>query len=105
MLHQQESARDMLESAECGACERRLCTFLPSDPGRKSNRKRFLGRGDRLDSEDGKTCMKFWVVVQGMAATCTAFEDGRRQIVGLEAAGETICSLMAGPGSQRLIRN
>ncbi len=77
-----------------------LCTFLPRDPSQVVQQKHFLKRGDRLDSVEADGCMRFWIVVHGTAASCTAFEDGRRQIVSLETRGETICSLMAGPGTQ-----
>ncbi|PRY23234.1 CRP-like cAMP-binding protein [Aliiruegeria haliotis] len=83
-----------------GSCGNMICTFLPPGHSQAAKQKHFMKRGRRLDSCESDTCMKFWVVVHGTAATCTAFEDGRRQIVGLETAGETICSLMAGPGTQ-----
>lgn len=57
-------------------------------------------RGDRLESMEGASCLKFWIVLSGTAATCTAFEDGRRQIISIETTGETLCGLMAGPGTQ-----
>lgn len=55
-----------------------------------------LARGDRLETcREG--CMRFWIVVRGTAAICTTFEDGRRQIMGLEMPGDTICGLVATP--------
>jgi CRP/FNR family transcriptional regulator len=77
-----------------------LCTFLPASPGKSIRIKHALKRGDRLDALEGTACLKFWIVVHGTAASCTAFEDGRRQIIGLETNGEAICALMAGPGTQ-----
>lgn len=100
MLNGQTVARATEKTPDCGSCGRMLCTFLPREPVGAMQHKHFLKRGDRLDSADGEGCMRFWIVVHGTAASCTSFEDGRRQIVGLETKGETICSLMAGVGTQ-----
>lgn len=55
-----------------------------------------LSRGERLETcREG--CLRFWIIVRGTAAVCTTFEDGRRQITGLEMPGDTICGLMAAP--------
>lgn len=80
----------------CISCRRKLCGFLPRD-GRRDGYEVFaLARGDRLDTcRDG--CMRFWIVIRGTAAVCTTFEDGRRQITGLEMPGDTICGLMTTP--------
>lgn len=100
MLSPKAAGRNTSRASNCGSCGHMLCTFLPSDPGQVLRHRHILKRGNRLDSAEGETCLKFWVVIAGTAASCTAFEDGRRQIVGLEARGEALCSLMAGPGTQ-----
>ncbi|SDK57694.1 Crp/Fnr family transcriptional regulator [Aliiruegeria lutimaris] len=87
-------------SSKCGSCQQVMCTFLPPQPENAIRVKHALKRGDRLDANEGNACLKFWIVVHGTAASCTSFADGRRQIVSLETKGETICSLMAGPGTQ-----
>lgn len=86
----------------CIACQRRLCDFIKD--GRTGvasgcqHGKRPVGmvlrRGERLESSE-QDCLRFWVVVDGTAAICTSFADGRRQIIGLESAGDIICGLMA----------
>ncbi|MDU8929964.1 Crp/Fnr family transcriptional regulator [Alisedimentitalea sp. MJ-SS2] len=79
------------------ACSRRLCTFLPevrSGTGPRAHRTLHLKRGERLETA-GDGCLRFWVMVRGTAAVCTTFPDGRRQITGLERAGDTICGPMA----------
>ncbi len=100
MPNQQKAFRETGRPQDCASCARLLCTFLPSDPSKAIRQNHALVRGDRLECSDGDACLKFWIVVSGTAASCTAFEDGRRQIISLEGAGETVCSLMAGPGSQ-----
>lgn len=79
----------------CIICERRFCQFV--DGPRPSRRTGLISltRGDRLESDES-SCLRFWTVVQGTAAICTTFEDGRRQIIGLETAGDTTCGLMSG---------
>ncbi len=59
-----------------------------------------LDRGARLESQGHAACLKFWIIIDGTAATCTAFEDGRRQIIGLEGPGDIVCAAMAGHGTQ-----
>ncbi len=85
--------------AACANCPCESCAFrvLPVSPVRQ--RAQFLRRGDRLESRGGKGCLQFWIVVEGTAASCTSFSDGRRQIVGLERSGDVICAQMAGSGS------
>lgn len=84
----------------CAACRLKSCAFAALAPEERHRHDLHLSRGQRLDSLGGGGCMKFWVITSGTAATCTAFEDGRRQILGLESPGDAVCGLMAGPGTQ-----
>ncbi len=59
-----------------------------------------LSRGERLEAADTENCLRFLVVVEGTAATCTTFADGRRQILGIEGPGEIMCGAMSGLGLQ-----
>ncbi len=85
--------------AACASCPCEGCAFrvLQASPVRQ--RAHILRRGDRLESRGGKGCLQFWIIVEGTAASCTSFNDGRRQIVGLERSGDVICAQMAGSGS------
>lgn len=61
-----------------------------------------MSRGDRLACRDG-ACLKFWTVIEGSAATCTTFRDGRRQILAIEDVGDTVCGLMAADGTEQTL--
>lgn len=87
-------------AGSCALCRLRSCSFLPMQPDDRHKRDLKLARGQRLETLNNGMCMTFWIITEGTAATCTAFEDGRRQIVGLETAGDAVCGLMAGPGTQ-----
>lgn len=92
-------ARHPLSGAdECIACHSRFCQF--QDPARRQSRTDLisLNRGDRLEAS-AQACLKIWTIIQGTAAICRTFEDGRRQIISLETIGETTCGLMAAPES------
>ncbi len=84
----------------CASCTLECCVFHDLSARNGAHREHVLGRGDRLECRGEGACLIFWVVIEGTAATCTAFEDGRRQIIGLERPGDTICALMAGSGGQ-----
>ena len=84
----------------CAFCAINGCSFRCMDPDRRHQRELDLGRGERLEGDETGTCLKFWVVLQGTAATCTTFADGRRQILSLETPGDIICGLMASHGGQ-----
>ena len=78
----------------CWECPNTNCLFRTLE--RMSARRgiRNLSRGERLDCGCGTGCMTFWIVLDGLAASCVAFEDGRRQILSLETAGEVVCAPM-----------
>lgn len=84
----------------CTACPEKRCTFRCFDPGGRFQHKIRLRRGERLEGHADEACLQFWIVVSGSAATCTAFADGRRQILWLENPGDVVHSVIAGPGSQ-----
>lgn len=84
----------------CASCDVEGCAFRKLEVTAARQVRRQLDRGDRLENTGRGACMQFWVVVEGTAASCIAFADGRRQIVGLEHAGDVICALMAGEGTQ-----
>lgn len=87
-----------MDADACIACSRRLCEYLPDDPPGQARTLVTLARGERLDTcREG--CLKFWIVVRGWAAVSTGFPDGRRQITGLETAGDVICGLVASPAA------
>lgn len=95
------AAQDHGRSANgCAMCDVELCVFHPLLGTQIKHRARRLKRGDRLDCAGLNGCLQFWVMIRGMAATTTYFEDGRRQILGLETCGDTICGQMAEAGSQ-----
>ncbi|QDG75988.1 Crp/Fnr family transcriptional regulator [Labrenzia sp. PHM005] len=83
---------------ECGEsmCAHRLCRSAQST--HSSRRHKMLRRGDRLDISEG-FCRKIWVILSGMTAICIGLADGRRQILGIETAGNVICGVgtSAGP--------
>ena len=84
----------------CAACSLRECSLRDSTRFPVVRQHRILARGERLDCDDAGGCMRFWIVVRGTAGSCTTFSDGRRQIIGLERAGDIICAPMTGNGSQ-----
>ena len=51
-----------------------------------------MRRGDRLqiDQAADSPAMRHWIVVSGMAASCKALPDGRRQILDLEMPGDLL---------------
>lgn len=78
----------------CIACSRRLCQLLPDGQNPRVKKDFLLKRGERLEAADG-ACLRFWTIITGTAAICALFEDGRRQIVGIDTKGDTICGLMS----------
>ena len=78
----------------CAACNRRLCAFLDAGDQLRRPKTLSLARGDRLEALDG-ACLRVWIILDGTAGICTTFEDGRRQIVGLESRGDAVCGLMS----------
>lgn len=78
----------------CIACARRLCQFLPDGQHPRVKKDFVLKRGDRIEATNG-ACLRFWTIITGTAAICALFEDGRRQIVGIDTKGDTICGLMS----------
>ncbi len=67
---------------------------MENDRTHRHVREIVLKRGDRLEASEGM-CLRFWTIVTGTAAICSLLEDGRRQIVGLETDGDTVCALMS----------
>lgn len=84
----------------CTECAADPCQLKRLAHGGDRVRMDVLQRGDRLESADGRGCLRFWTIVEGWAATCTVFSDGRRQIVGLETPGDVVCAAMASDVSQ-----
>lgn len=84
----------------CAACDVDSCAYRKLEAMGARQVRRRLDRGERLENAGRGACMQFWVVADGTAASCIAFADGRRQIVGLEHPGDIICALMAGEGTQ-----
>ena len=79
---------------ECFSCASKLCRFAHLGSAHAGQHLIDLARGGRIESCAG-ACVKFWTVLNGTAAICTALKDGRRQITGVERAGSTICGPMA----------
>ena len=90
-------ARPML--AACLDCPAGACDFRTQFPKSKTVHRFGLARGERLECGQN-SCMRFWVVVSGTAATCVAFRDGRRQIAALEPPGSLVCGPMADHGTE-----
>lgn len=61
-----------------------------------------LERGQSLQCPEA-SCLRFWIVVKGYAATCTYFRDGRRQILSIEEPGAAICGPMAPEDSEQRV--
>jgi len=74
-------------------CDRKLCRSLVGMSFIK--RHRHLHRGDRLSLSEA-SCRKIWIIVSGMTALCVGLEDGRRQILGLDTRGDTVCGMSTG---------
>ncbi len=91
-------ARKPLKDSTASCSLRDKCPGRFCDSPKIAPRFHRLGRGDRIEADARSHCLRFWIVLRGTAATCTVFEDGRRQILGIEEPGEIICSGMAGPG-------
>ncbi len=99
LIHPEKTYATGLSRA-CECCPAEGCAFHDLQPLQAHQHSIRLDRGGRLESAGSGACLQFWVVIEGTAATCTAFEDGRRQIVGLEEKGDVICAAMAGQGTQ-----
>lgn len=69
-----------------------LCSF--GGCGANTPAIRTLARGGRIYPND-QPCMRFHVVRTGLVATCAMTPDGRRQILCLHVAGDTICAMSA----------
>jgi len=89
----QGDANSLISPGNCMACDRKLCMTVPAAYRDASQRLITMERGDRL-TETGGNCYKIWNIVQGAAAICTSLEDGRRQVIGLEFQGDSICGLL-----------
>lgn len=84
---------------DCAECHCLKCKFQSFHEAGHDMRDLHMTRGERLECRAG-SCLQFWIVKSGTAATCTTLEDGRRQIVGLELPGAVVCGAMAGEGSE-----
>ncbi len=78
----------------CETCRAPSCGLRTHIQHAGRVRRIALSRGDRLECNSG-SCMRFWMIVSGTAATCVSFRDGRRQIASIETAGTTVCGPMA----------
>jgi len=87
---------------QCVGCHAELCALRACLRAQVDGRIRVLSRGERLENSDGQNCLTFWTVMDGWAASCTIFKDGRRQIIGLEGTGDVICASMSGGGASWL---
>lgn len=100
------SARRMIGSKigektpPCASCELPHCRLREFAPSQSIALVHRLERGQCLESKDG-ACLRFWVTLDGTAATSTTFRDGRRQILSIEHPGDAICGAMATQESEQ----
>lgn len=80
----------------CCSCGLHGCRFRDMPQLPTLRRARSLDRGDRMEASAIGACLTFWIIIDGMAASCLGFEDGRRQILSLERPGDVVCAPMAG---------
>lgn len=85
-------------AAACPGCQNSECPFRYLARMGARHDTLQLKRGERLECAAKAGCMKFWIVIDGLAASCVALEDGRRQIVSLESGGSIVCAPMGRPG-------
>jgi len=86
----------------CVACNDRLRALVPDDRILNCRKIAVLNRGERLSSHgDAGLCL--WVILEGVAATCTTLADGRRQIVSLELGGDLLCGMSTADGTDAQI--
>lgn len=83
----------------CTTCMLGACSLRDLLKEDKRTNGVTLARGQRLETAESG-CLKFWVIVSGTAATCIAFQDGRRQIAAIETPGQVICGPMAQVGTE-----
>lgn len=88
----------LVQPAGCFGCTAKLCRFSTTDDTRRAHATIDLARGERVETCD-ESCVRFWTVMSGTAVICTTLSDGRRQISGIETAGNTICGPMANEAS------
>lgn len=74
----------------CQCCRTQVCGYVNGSSKGMRCAFRPFKRGDRLPASEA-SCMRFWTIVSGTAASCTAFPDGRRQIVQVEMPGDLVC--------------
>ncbi len=97
-LHECTCGDAQSRTASCIACRYRLCALLDNDDRSDIQRFRTLERGERIGL-DAANHSHVWIVISGTLALCSALSDGRRQIIGLEMAGDAFCSLPAATGA------
>ena len=83
---------------DCIACRERLCTLFPRSDRTKRQTFRRVAKRDRLEVGDTGQ-IRFWIIIDGVAATCNVLADGRRQIVSFEFTGDIVCGSAACMGS------
>ena len=67
--------------------------------GRRFHEINHFERGARLAASE-LPCHKLWIVIEGFVASSTELKDGRRQITSIHTAGDLICPVAAGEGTE-----
>ena len=94
-----------VEPVKCFACKLAGCPIrgdvLEAEAAaeRKFHTMMQIERGARLTGS-GKACHRLWVVVDGFIASSTELKDGRRQITSIHTAGDLICPVGGGDGTE-----
>ena len=95
-------ARNEAQGAACSqgldTCRISVCKFVPPAGFSRPSRLIKLRRRDRL-AINGDNCDRLWVIVSGVAVTCSWLHDGRRQLLDLELPGDVICGFSSISGS------
>lgn len=85
---------------DCQMCCLANCGFKKIDGAEAIVKFHDLERGECLECVEG-ACLRFWNIIDGYGATTMLFRDGRRQILSIERAGDTICGAMATTESEQ----
>ncbi|MDU8946735.1 Crp/Fnr family transcriptional regulator [Ovoidimarina sediminis] len=84
----------------CAKCKIVGCPFARRVARSGTLAQHRLTRGQGIQCPDG-ACLRFWIVIEGYAATCTYFRDGRRQILSIDEPGTAVCGLMVAEDSEQ----